>query len=190
MLVLRSGLILFAFISLGACGNPEVSNSGLYRTFFSDHRTSILKDYNIPSGDQLSYWGTDKNTLFYKTLDGDGERKAPYWTNGDFNRDGYTDWAYILFSTNDDARLFVFISGSSKHYQIVDLGTATNTMGVSTDKLQCGKNVFDLIRFFEFEGHGSMVAWDSSIQALKMYTVIPEAGLCSVIQKQDQNTES
>ena len=67
-----------------------------YLQFIESNGEVILETYRVPEGEDLSYWGMDRDTYFYKTLDSDLEAKAPYWTKGYFNNDGYLDLAFTV----------------------------------------------------------------------------------------------
>jgi len=135
-----------------------------YVKFIHQHGKEILKEYRIPEGGDLSYWGTDKNTYFYKYPDAFGNAKAPYWTNGYFNEDGTLDYAYILFKRdNSQPFLICFLSANSsyKNYIIGESGksmcAATDTFETIKDSVNLSKYPKHIIQHFALERHGIII---------------------------------
>jgi len=155
-------IVLLTIIVIFSAKSNEHSDFD-YVGFFKKKGSALQKDYHIPYGDDLSYWGTDKNTFFYKSLDEDGQYKAPYWTKGDFNKDSITDVCYLLFHNREEnVDLFVFLSINQKNYQIYKVAPANKLMGVSTLKVSKKDYIANAIKLFEFEGHSNSYLWDKT----------------------------
>jgi len=151
-------------ISCFCCSQANVTNNknDEYLVFLNTHGNPITENFHLPIGDDLSYWGTDPNTFFYKTTDNTDNHKAPYWTKGDFNYDGIIDRVYILFNNDRDnkAKIFAFVSKEKQFYNIKDLSYAQKNMGVSTIKLKRNQKTIDALKIFEFEGHAATYIWN------------------------------
>jgi len=158
---------LLSMFALCACSAPQTV---AYEDFFNEFGSSVAGEYRLPSGADLSYWGSDTNTVFYKSIDDEGTQKPPYWTKGDFNRDGVTDRAYLLFKNSDSSvSLFAFVSRKEGGYDVVLVEPDGHlTMGVSTHVLSSGEPVINLFRF-EGEGVASYIWRDTtkSFEALE-----------------------
>jgi hypothetical protein len=123
-----------------------------YESFFARYAGELSATHRLPRGDDLSYWGSDQDTVFYRSQDDEGNAKAPFWTKGDFNGDGEIDRAYLLFSMDGSVSLVAFVSRERGNYdQAVLEPNADKTMGVSTRRLDSGGYALNL---FRFEGHG------------------------------------
>jgi hypothetical protein len=159
-----------AWLVAGAWSITACSAQGddSYEQFFNEFGAGLAAEYRLPRGDDLSYWGSDPNTVFYKSVDDDRTSKAPYWTKGDFNADGRTDRAYLLFSNTDSSvSLFAFLSERGGGYNIVLVEPQCDmTMGISTHNLASGDAVINLFRF-EGEGVASYV-WRDAQNAFDM----------------------
>jgi hypothetical protein len=143
-----------------ACRIAKQCSNDEYKFFFEKYGDDLKNEYHIPFGDDLSYWGTDINTYFYKSTDNKGNYKAPYWTKGDFNDDGIIDRCYLLFhNSRNDVNLFVFLSTKDTMYRIIKVSSANKLMGVSTVKVTRKGCSVDAIDLFEFEGHGKTFVW-------------------------------
>jgi hypothetical protein len=147
-----------------------------YVKFIHQHGKEILKKYRIPEGEDLSYWGTDKNTYFYKSPDGFGKAKAPYWSNGYFNEDEILDYVYILFKRDNNKPFligFLYVTSSYKSYII---GESEKTMCAATDNSDAIKKKVKLrtypkhiIQHFHLEGHGMIIYWDTDQKRFIFY---------------------
>ncbi len=151
---------MIKFIALGlvfsslTMGKAQSADDSEYLRFISENGAIVLETYRIPEGDDLSYWGTDRNTYFYKTLDSDLDVAAPYWTKGYFNSDDAPDYAYILFHrTHNKAYVIGFVS-SGDRYQIVMIEPSSKVMAVETRDNQLGH--------YHLEGHGHGFTWNES----------------------------
>lgn len=145
-----------------------------YRNFLKKHGSELLQDYRLPVGNDFSYWGTDRNTFFYKSWD-TGEFKEPYWTKGDMNVDGVMDRCFILFHQNNKgAKLFCFISLNTEKYKILEVEEALNTMGVEFFKKFRDSPIPNQLLLFEFEGHGMAYVWSEDEQVLKPIWLIKQ----------------
>lgn len=148
-------------LATSSCRNAKQRPNDEYISFFKNYGDYLKNEYHIPFGDDLSYWGTDINTYFYKSTDNEGNYKAPYWTKGDFNDDGIIDRCYLLFNNSrKDVNLFVFLSTKDTRYRIIKVSSANKFMGVSTVKVKKNGYGVDAIKLFEFEGHGKSFVWD------------------------------
>ena len=160
-------IALFAFLCFSSCSFHASSHDGSfdYPSFYLSHHESTLQDYRLPQGSDLSHWGEDVNSFFYKTVDDEGRRKEPYWTKGDFNGDGTIDVVYLLFHESSDQVLaFSFVSLDSRTYGVFRVSNSTKTMGLTTDKIARGGRATDVIRLFEFEGHTNHCRmWDREL---------------------------
>ena len=158
--------LLFTVISILSFTSSSCANgiSGSYPTFYDRYGGELTKNYRLPLGEDLSYWGTDTNSYFYKSKDDEGRFKEPYWTKGDFNSDGITDRVYILFGNDNSAILYAFISTNKKEYKIIKVADVEKTMGASTSFAKDGKI---LLKSFHFEGHAVEYIWDASKSIFK-----------------------
>ena len=108
----------------------------------------------MPNGTDLSYWGTDRDTYFYKGIDSDLEEKAPFWTKGYFNDDDYPDYLYIMFHrVKNDAFLIGFMS-SSDGYESIVIEPSEKTMAIETKQKIAGH--------YQLEGHGHGLKWNKN----------------------------
>ena len=138
------------------------SDTDEYITFYIENGTKLIRDYRLPKESDFSYWGTDLDTYFYKSIDYLGQTKPPYWTKGDFNGDGIIDRAYLLFNNkNNSVELFVFVSIKNE-YRIMNLSSANKNMGVSTVILDTDGMMKHALKLFEFEGHAILYLWDTT----------------------------
>jgi hypothetical protein len=147
-----------------------------YIGFIQKHGKKVLELYRLPTGEDLSYWGVDRKTYFYKSPSATARQKAPFWTNGYFNDDEKLDYVYILFSKKDNsAHLFGFIS-FKEGYRSYRVSQADATMCVATDyystiedKVKQAKNIKHIIQFYHLEGSGSIVYWNIHQNKLIFY---------------------
>lgn len=143
-----------------------------YSGFLKSHGAELLNDWHLPRGDDLSYWGTDRNTLPYLTTDDEGKTKDPWCTKGDFNTDGIADVAYMLFeNTGKSGNLFVFISKGKETYEIHKVTHASKYEGVRTLKARKQNLTIPALKLFEFEGHAITYIWS---EASKEFIELPE----------------
>lgn len=159
--------IIFIILNIMACTSVADEQ---YKIFYSKYSSKAVNNYRLPSGMDLSYWGIDRDTYFYKSTDNEGKVKAPYWTKGDFNEDGIIDRVYMLFSDTDDSvSVFVFLSKLGQGYKIFKLASANKHMGVRTvSGEELGKKQ-DVIKLFEFEGHAVLYLWDKLLGQFEKY---------------------
>jgi len=133
-----------------------------YSSFLELHGADLLRNWHLPQGEELSYWGTNRNTFFYKSTENEGKYKEPWWTKGDFNSDGFVDVSFLLFKNSENkANLFAFLSKHKESYLIHDVHLANKLMGIRTLKAQKGDHVVDALKLFEFEGHAIIYIWNS-----------------------------
>ncbi len=155
---------------------PALAESG-FGKFIQQHGKEILKNYRIPEGQDLSYWGTDKNSYFYKSKDAFAKTKAPYWTNGYFNQDEILDYAYILFKRDHNKPfLIAFLSDTSTSYKSYIIDESEKTVCVATDSFDAIKKKVNLhaypkhiIQHFHLEGHGEIIYWDTDKKGFVFY---------------------
>jgi hypothetical protein len=140
----------------------------IYIDFISKHGKSILRTYRLPSGSDLSYWGTARNTYFYKIPNKPVEVKAPYWTRGYFNDDGLIDYIYILFKHEDNEAYLIGFLSEGSIYKDYLIGRSSKSHAVHTDSINAIKNEVKLKRYpkhiiqhFHLEGHGSIIYWNT-----------------------------
>lgn len=151
-------VIIITLFLLTACSVISPKNQlNKYKVFLGDEK--IPYGYRLPMEDDLSYWGVDVNTYFYKTKDSDGAYKAPFWTNGDFNKDGIKDWAYIFFRQREAANVFVYISKSNGSYALKNVSPAKKNMAIST-AITVKE---DILQLFYLEGHGFSYCWNKEL---------------------------
>ena len=133
-------------------GPTHSASDSEYLQFLERHGGEILDSYRIPEGADLSYWGTDRDTYFYKTLDSDLEEKAPFWTKGNFNSDGHPDYLFILFRrANNQAFLIGFMSSENTYKSLV-IEPSDKHMAVATKQNIAGH--------YHLEGHGHGLSWN------------------------------
>ncbi len=149
------GVILTGVVITIMASSAGYSASGKeYVKFIENSGALVSEKFRLPTGEDLSYWGTDKDTYFYKTLDSDSETKAPYWTKGYFNSDNKPDYLYILFQkSNNEAYLIGFIS-TQDSYEKIMIEKSKKYMAVETKQ--------KLAVHFHLEGHGHALSWNDS----------------------------
>ena len=142
-------------ISIALLSNAAHSASETeYLEFIERNGKAILEIYRLPTGEDLSYWGTDKDTYFYKYLDSDSHNKAPYWTKGNFNNDQAPDYLFILFHKNsNEAHLVGFISSQDSYKEVIV---------EKSDKYSAIRTEQDRAVHFQLEGHGHALSWNES----------------------------
>ena len=151
---MRSAILAGVVVALLASGISRSASDKEYIEFFENNGESVLDSFRLPTGEDLSYWGIDKDTYFYKTLDSDLDTKAPYWTKGDFNGDNKPDYLYLLFQkTDNQAHLVGFISTQTS-YETIMIEKSEKYMAVETKE--------NLARHFHLEGHGHALSWNES----------------------------
>ncbi len=151
---MKGVILVGVVVTLIASENIHSASEKEYIEFITENGGAVFETYRLPTGEDLSYWGTDKDTYFYKTLDSDSEAKAPYWTKGYFNNDHDPDYLYILFQkSNNEARLVGFIS-SQKSYDRIMIEKSEKYMAVETKQ--------KLAVHFHLEGHGHALSWNDS----------------------------
>ena len=160
-----------------------------YVSFFNSVGGKLVKEYRLPvSGDMKYYWEM-KTGFPYKTTDGSGNYKAPYWTSGDFNGDNKNDYAYILINRNSGKKqLIVFLSKDDMYIAIKlseptddEMGVATQHAGVLTTA--SGKGYWPptpedppeinvkrhAIAYFAFESAASVFVWNDETKSFKQH---------------------
>ena len=160
-----------------------------YRGFFYDTAQSLVPGYRLP--DESEYgpaWAFVEGQV-WETRDGSGETKAEFWTSGEFNGDGTTDYVYILVEDATDSRaLFAFVSdGEDYEAELLTAGfewgiwlrtlepgrydtAAARGIGPdSPDKLLEFEADNQVIEFFAFEGAASSFVWNDATQSFDRY---------------------
>ncbi|MCK5689544.1 hypothetical protein KAI87_09765, partial [Myxococcota bacterium] len=74
-------MVIVWMLLSGAC-TKSTPGGETYLSFFQAHQADLPEGTRLPAGEDLSYWGIDRNTIFYKTEDNEGNRKEPWWTKG------------------------------------------------------------------------------------------------------------
>ena len=148
--ILIFGGVLLGLVIEVASGASQTE----YTEFLESKGAIVLETYRAPEGSDLSYWGTNTDTYSYKTLDSDGDRKAPYWTKGDFNNDSKPDYLYILFHRKHDKAWLIGFMSSSERYRPISIEPSDKTMAIET--------IEGLARHFHLEGHGHALSWDKT----------------------------
>ena len=149
-------LILLSLLTVEAQGASDSE----YLQFIAENGAIVLETYRTPDGDDLEYWGTDRDTYFYKTLDSDLDQTAPFWTKGYFNNDDVPDYVYILFHrTHSEAYVVGFISFGDR-YRIVMIEPSSKVMAVETRGSELGH--------YHLEGHGHGLIWNESEKSFVM----------------------
>lgn len=170
--------------TVARCGLPQPLQCGdrAYLAFFEQTAAPLVPGYRLPApSDFKNYW-TYFDSFAYQTKDDSDSTKAPYWTKGDFNSDGITDFAYILIRDADTSKaLFGFVSNRDR-YDVVpldqdfdaEMALATQQRGSFTTA--AGKGYWEptpeqpatirvekhAIAFFMFESAASLFVWDPS----------------------------
>ena len=183
---MRNFILIILTLSISLDAQADASN---YISFFKSVGGELAKGFRLPTQkDMKDYW-KDKESFTYKTLDGTGKHKAPYWTSGDFNGDKKIDYAYILISLkNNEKQLFAFLS-SNNGYMARKLGESHSfEMGVATQepgtiKTASGKGYWEptpedppqvtattqSIDYFMFESASSVFVWDKTSESFKRH---------------------
>lgn len=135
-------------------GNVQSAPDSEYLRFIQKFGGSVLSTYRLPRDEDLSYWGTDRDTYFYKYLDSDLEEKAPFWTKAYINSDDHPDYLFIMFhQTTNEAFLIGFVS-SETGYKSVVIEPSSKYMAVATRENAVGH--------FHLEGHGHGLLWNEN----------------------------
>ncbi|RLA40552.1 MAG: hypothetical protein DRR06_17300 [Gammaproteobacteria bacterium] len=143
------GIVLFCL----PIGKAHSANDKEYLEFIESNGVVVLETYRLPKGEDLTYWGTDRNTFFYKTKDSDLDHKAPYWTKGYFNDDSLPDYIYILFHRTQNEGFVIGFISSESGYRSVAIESSYKNMAIATRDKQLGH--------FHMEGHGHGLIWDN-----------------------------
>jgi hypothetical protein len=133
-------------------GSVHSAPDSEYLRFLEKHGGQILNIYRIPRGTDLSYWGSDKDTYFYKTLDSDLEKKSPFWTKDFFNSDGYPDFLFILFHRTSNRAFLIGFMSYENTYKSLIIEPSDKYMAVATKKNIAGHY------YLEGQGHG--LSWN------------------------------
>jgi hypothetical protein len=162
-----------------------------YREFFVESATDLVPEYRLPTdSDMESYWSA-KDAFPYKSTDGVGAYKAPYWTCGYFNDDDVLDYAYILIhKESEDKYLFVFVSLHDAFKAILLEGAHQLEMGLATQEsgrvtTASGKGYWEpspedpaeveihrqAIAFFMFESASSLFIWNTEEQTFRRHWI-------------------
>ena len=144
------GILLSSFISELALSASDSE----YLKIIESNGATILETYRIPEGADLSYWGTDRDTYFYKGLDSDLEEKAPFWTKGYFNDDEIPDYLYIMFHRAKNEAFLIGLISSANGYESIVIEPSGKTMAIET------KN--NIAGHYHLEGHGHGLKWNKN----------------------------
>ena len=171
--------ILFVFIRFALMlilSGVSIADDKVYTDFINQYGQSILNTYRLPAGDDLSYWGTNRDSYFYKVPGKPNVVKAPYWASGLFNNDDITDYVYILFRINDNKAFLVCFLSIEGDYESYVIGGSSKTRAVHTDlyenikaKVKLLKTSKNIIQHFHLEGHGEIIYWDENEKKFKFY---------------------
>ena len=144
-------VIRVIFITLYA-GSVFSASDLEYLQFIKNNGAMVLQTYRVPEEQDLSYWGSNRDTYIYKTRDSDSEKKAPYWTKGYFNADKQPDYLYILFHrAQNKAHLIGFMSTTSG-YESISIEPSSKYMAVATKQ--------NVVGHYHLEGHGHGLSWN------------------------------
>jgi len=168
------------------CGMPEPLQCAdrAYLAFFEHTAASLVPGYRLPSEPDSKYAWRLFDSFVYQTRDDSDSTKAPYWTKGDVNNDGTSDFAYILIRVTDGAKaLFAFMSRGDRYAVVAleeafedEMGLATQQRGSFTTAAGEGYGrpspdepavvhvEKHAIAFFLFEGASSLFVWDGRAQ--------------------------
>lgn len=161
-----------------------------YRQFFAATAAALVPDYRLPPESAYGpLWAAVESTN-WRTRDGTGMTKAEFWTSGDFNGDGRTDYAYVLTRADDGERaLYAFLSTASGHEALaVVTGIAPRTWvetrgpgryataaaaGAGPDSADAAPDEFELaadgIVLFRYESASSTFVWNSATGAFERF---------------------
>ncbi len=144
------GVGITALISSNVQSAPDSE----YLQFIKKHGESVLSTYRVPKGEDLSYWGTDRDTYFYKYLDSDLEEKAPFWTKAYINNDDHPDYLFIMFHRAKNKAFLIGFISSEKGYESIVIEPSDKYMAVATKQNEVGH--------FHLEGHGHGLSWNEN----------------------------
>lgn len=171
----------FCLVSCHSTTSSDIfgPNSDGYIAYFNANIAKELTQYRLPIPSDFTYYWKFKDSYVYKTTDGEGKIKAPYWTKGYFNDDSVVDYAYILINKDNQKKVLIAMLSDGKRYVPVILDTFDGEMGVATQrkgnyKTASGKGYWkpskedpsevtvtnQAISLFEFEGASSLFIWD------------------------------
>jgi hypothetical protein len=168
-------IILILAISVSAEADDKK-----YVSFFNSVAFELVLEYRLPAPSDMKNAWKWKDSYTYKTKDGNGQYKAPYWTSGDFNGDGVIDYAYILIHRKSKKKqLFAFVSSGSGFLKKMLGESHEYEMGVATQEpgellTASGKGYWkpspadppkihiinQAIGYFMFEGASSVFVWN------------------------------
>ena len=128
--------------------------------FFKRNGDELKEDWQLPSGNDLSYWGTNTDNIFYKSII-NGRAKHPYWAKADFNSDGIADRVFLLFNKYDDRGCFFALMSNSKNFfSLVRIMEADKHHAVEVD-LEGPNNSPRLIVVIFESDIGTIFTWNS-----------------------------
>ena len=179
-------LLLIVALSISAEAGEEE-----YLNFFNSVSQEFVPEYRLPDDSDMKYEWKWKKGYPYKTTDGRGMHKAPYWTSGDFNSDAKLDYAYILIHRSSHKKqLFAFVSKKSIYLKFI-LGEAHDyEMGLATQLsgqllTASGKGYWEptpddppkidiknhAISYFMFESASSVFVWNEMNESFKRHWI-------------------
>lgn len=181
----------FIFLIIVATSISVEAGENDYLDFFNTVASKLVAEYRLPIDSDMKNEWKMKEGYPYKTTDGSGMQKAPFWTSGDFNGDGKVDYAYILIHRNGNKKqLFAFISEGSNYLAFL-LGEASDyEMGLATQNpgellTASGKGYWEptpddppkvniknqAISYFMFESAASVFVWNDVDKSFKRHWI-------------------
>ena len=193
MKTFRNALIFCVFSSLTA-GCTIAEQERKYRIFFARTAQALVPGFRLPDESQYGpAWALVEGHA-WRTRDGSGETKAEFWTSGEFNGDGTTDYAYILIEEATDTRtLIAFLSTpdgfAARHLEAgFEWGVWLRTRPAGRYRIAATENAGrdaasaaetfvaenQVIELFERDGNASNFAWNASAQSFDRYRTATE----------------
>jgi len=189
MRLFRIGMVTLG-LTVFAAGCTIGQQERKYRVFFNETAQAQVTGFRLPDESEYGPAWAFVEGQGWQTRDGSGETKAEFWTSGEFNGDGTTDYAYILVEEATDVRsLFVFVS-TTEGYKVerLDRGFdwgiwlrtrvpgnyAATARGAGPDSLLSVvefevKN--QAIDFFQSEGSTSSFVWNPATQSFDRFWI-------------------
>jgi hypothetical protein len=188
MKLCHTGVVTVALAALAvSCTIAEQERR--YRVFFNATAQPLVPGFRLADESRYGPAWAFVEGQGWQTRDGSGQTKAEFWTSGEFNSDGTTDYAYILVEEATDTRtLFAFVS-TAEGYEVerLDAGfewgiwlrtrppgryASAPTRGAGPDspfnplEFEAQNQAID---FFQFEGSASSFVWNATTRSFDRF---------------------
>lgn len=163
-----------------------------YRTFFRETAQALVPGFRLPDESQYGPAWAVVEGRGWRTRDGSGLTKAEFWTSGEFNGDGITDYAYILVEQATDTRNLVAFVSMGEGYEVERLdagfewGNWLRTLQPGRYQPAVGRNIapdatssdsafvaqYQAIEFFRFDGEAASFVWNPATGMFDRYQTV------------------